>query len=58
MDIMNGKELSKELELKLFNQIKQIQNTSARLPLLAVVLVGEDPASQSYVGQKKKHVPV
>lgn len=54
MDIMNGKELSKELELKLFNQIKQIQNTSARLPLLAVVLVGEDPASQSYVGQKEK----
>jgi len=54
MEIMNGKELSRQLEGDLQKQMSLIQSTQARLPLLVVVLVGEDPASLSYVAQKEK----
>ncbi len=54
MKIINGKEVSKEIEKKLINEVETLKNSGKRLPKLAVILVGEDPASQTYVGSKEK----
>jgi len=49
--ILNGKVLSEQILNDIASQIKQIKQE--RLPALAVVLVGNDPASQVYVKNKK-----
>ncbi|MGN1406477.1 MAG: bifunctional methylenetetrahydrofolate dehydrogenase/methenyltetrahydrofolate cyclohydrolase FolD [Erysipelotrichaceae bacterium] len=51
MNIVYGSELSKELRE---NLKKEIEKTEGRKPCLAVVLVGENPASLSYVKGKNK----
>ncbi len=52
--ILNGKEISLALQDKLKEQVSQWQKEGHRSPTLSVVLVGDDPASQVYVGHKKK----
>lgn len=52
MQIIDGKQTALSLETKLRERILAIQNQ--RSPKLAVVLVGDDAASQSYVGGKEK----
>lgn len=49
--ILNGKILSAEILTKIKTQIEK--NTTNRKPALAVILVGNDPASQVYVKNKK-----
>ena len=51
MNIVYGSELSKELRTDLKKEIEKIEG---RKPCLAVVLVGENPASVSYVRGKNK----
>ena len=51
MNIVYGSELSKELRNALKEEINKIEG---RKPCLAVVLVGENPASVSYVRGKNK----
>ena len=51
MNVVYGSELSKEIKEKLKNEISQIKG---RQPRLCVLLVGEDPASVSYVRGKNK----
>lgn len=52
--ILSGKELSNALKVNIAKKVKQITNRWGRAPRLAVILVGEDPASQSYVKGKSK----
>lgn len=52
--ILSGKELSNTLKVNIAKKVKQITNRWGRAPRLAVILVGEDPASQSYVKGKSK----
>ena len=53
--IISGTEISKEIRLKLKTEIEtEIVGKGLKAPCLAVVLVGEDPASQVYVGRKHK----
>lgn len=52
--ILSGKELSNTLKINIAKKVKQITNRWGRAPRLAVILVGEDPASQSYVKGKSK----
>lgn len=52
--ILNGKELALEIREELRLKVEKYKSESKRLPGLAVVLVGENPASQVYVRNKTK----
>ena len=54
MQILDGKALSKKIEDQVAKDVKTLKDETGRTPGLAVVLVGSDPASQAYVGMKKK----
>ncbi len=52
--IIDGKALSKEIRLELTEEVAQMKEEQGIVPGLAVVLVGEDPASTVYVRNKEK----
>ena len=51
--IISGKELSSQILDAISEDVEDLQINQLRLPCLAVVLVGNDPASQVYVKNKK-----
>src|SRR5690554_6493703 len=52
-EIISGKELAKEKREQMKQEVEQLKQKGIK-PGLAVILVGEDPASQSYVRSKQK----
>ena len=52
MEIIYGSELSQKIKAELKQEIKKLQKEGKRLPVLSVILVGDNPASQSYVKSK------
>ncbi len=52
MELIDGKFLSNEIKLEIAAEVKELKEKEAKIPHLAAVLVGEDPASQSYVRSK------
>ena len=54
MQLLDGKKLSKKIELQVTDEVKKLKETCGCTPGLAVVLVGQDPASSAYVNMKKK----
>ncbi|MFK8019442.1 MAG: bifunctional methylenetetrahydrofolate dehydrogenase/methenyltetrahydrofolate cyclohydrolase FolD [Pseudomonadales bacterium] len=52
--VIDGKAFADNLCAELANEVKQLQADHALTPCIAVVLVGEDPASQVYVRNKIK----
>ncbi|MBT8763508.1 bifunctional methylenetetrahydrofolate dehydrogenase/methenyltetrahydrofolate cyclohydrolase FolD [Desulfohalobiaceae bacterium Ax17] len=54
MKILNGKETAAQIRQELKEEIAQLKSQAGRAPGLAVILVGEDPASQVYVRNKEK----
>ncbi|MCF6338914.1 MAG: bifunctional methylenetetrahydrofolate dehydrogenase/methenyltetrahydrofolate cyclohydrolase FolD [Gammaproteobacteria bacterium] len=52
--IIDGKAIAAELRLDIKARVKQRLAEGKRAPGLAVVLVGADPASQVYVGSKRR----
>lgn len=52
MNLINGKEVSKTTRQKVALMVKDFVAANGRVPCLAVILVGEDPASQTYVKNK------
>lgn len=52
--ILNGKMLSEEIFLTLSNRIETLKKSHEFYPGLAVVLVGDNPASRVYVRNKQK----
>lgn len=52
--ILYGSEISEELKTRYKETIDELRRMNKRIPHLAVVLVGEDPASLSYVRGKDK----
>lgn len=52
--LIDGKSIAKQLREDLRNEVAAIVASGKRAPGLAVVLVGEDPASQVYVRNKHK----
>jgi methylenetetrahydrofolate dehydrogenase (NADP+) / methenyltetrahydrofolate cyclohydrolase len=54
MQILDGKALSKKIETGIIGSVAALKEKSGRVPGLAVILVGNDPASHAYVGMKKK----
>jgi methylenetetrahydrofolate dehydrogenase (NADP+)/methenyltetrahydrofolate cyclohydrolase len=53
-EVISGKMLSKEIREEIKNQVSNLNQKYGKVPHLAVVLVGEDPASQSYVRAKER----
>lgn len=54
MQLLDGKTLAKKIEEQVSIEAKEFKKETGRVPGLAVILVGHDPASQAYVGMKKK----
>lgn len=52
--ILDGRKLSKKIEQQVEQEVKELKSTCGCTPGLAVVLVGQDPASAAYVNMKKK----
>ena len=52
--IISGNEVAKQIRAELKEEIAELKEKHNLVPGLATVLVGEDPASQVYVGQKEK----
>ena len=54
MEIINGTELSAKIRQTIKQEVEEIKTQGKRPPLLSVILVGDNPASQSYVRSKEK----
>ena len=54
MLILSGKELSEKIKTQTASKCSLFEKKFSRKPCLAVVLVGDNPASQTYVKSKKK----
>lgn len=52
--IISGKDLSAKMKAEMAEQVASFPEKYGRVPHLAVILVGEDPGSQSYVRGKAK----
>ena len=52
--IINGKEIAAQMRQKIALDVKEIKRTLRITPCLAVILVGNDPASEVYVSNKEK----
>ena len=52
-EIINGKEVSKKVRDELKNEVNKLRENGI-VPKLAVIMVGDDPASQVYVKNKSK----
>ncbi len=53
-NIIDGKAIAKQVRASVAHKVQQRIEQGLRVPGLAVVLVGQDPASQVYVGSKRK----
>lgn len=47
-----GKEVSKNTRIEIAEKVNEFEKENNRVPCLAVIIVGEDPASQTYVRNK------
>lgn len=54
MLILSGKDLSEKIKAETASKCRFFEKRFSRKPCLAVVLVGDDPASRTYVRSKKK----
>jgi methylenetetrahydrofolate dehydrogenase (NADP+)/methenyltetrahydrofolate cyclohydrolase len=52
--LLDGKALSLKIEAELAERVSRIKAKSGRTPILATILVGDDPASATYVTMKGK----
>jgi methylenetetrahydrofolate dehydrogenase (NADP+)/methenyltetrahydrofolate cyclohydrolase len=54
MQLLDGKALSQKIEKNVAQGVKEFKAATGSVPGLAVILVGQDPASAAYVNMKKK----
>jgi len=54
MTLLDGKSLSKKIRETIASDVVTLKSETGRVPGLAVLLVGNDPASHVYVNMKKK----
>ena len=52
MKIIDGKAVAEELKNSMKQEVLEYQKSSGRVPHLAAILVGDNPASKAYVGNK------
>src|SRR4051812_5775006 len=56
--IIDGKAIAAELRMGIAREVRRLAAENEVVPTLAVVLVGDDPASDVYVRSKSKQVAV
>ncbi len=54
MELLDGKKTSEALKSEIAKEVAEMIDQDIRAPHLVAVLVGDDPASQTYVGAKEK----
>lgn len=54
MKLIDGKEIANQVKEEIKNEVSKIIDNDEKAPHLAAVLVGEDPASQTYVQNKER----
>ncbi|WP_150466696.1 bifunctional methylenetetrahydrofolate dehydrogenase/methenyltetrahydrofolate cyclohydrolase FolD [Francisella sp. SYW-9] len=54
MILIDGKALSLSLKQRLSQQVKEYKDKTGVTPKLVAIIVGDDPASKTYVGSKEK----
>lgn len=54
MILIDGKEISNQIKSEIANEVRKLREDSGRSPHLAAILVGNDPASETYVFNKEK----
>ena len=54
MQLIDGKALAKKVQDSVTTEVEQLKQEKNVVPGLAVVIVGDDPASHAYVGMKEK----
>lgn len=52
MNLIDGKQLAEDIKKEIAVEVAELLKTGSRAPHLAAVLVGDDPASKAYVGNK------
>lgn len=54
MELIDGKKIAAEIKQELADKVAELKNQGKRIPHLVAVLVGNDPASETYVASKVK----
>ena len=54
MILIDGKKISLDIQAEIANEVKALVTSGKKQPHLAAILVGDDPASQTYVKNKVK----
>jgi methylenetetrahydrofolate dehydrogenase (NADP+) / methenyltetrahydrofolate cyclohydrolase len=54
MRVIDGKKISIEIQSEIAHEVQQIKSAGKKIPHLAAILVGNDGASETYVGGKVK----
>jgi methylenetetrahydrofolate dehydrogenase (NADP+) / methenyltetrahydrofolate cyclohydrolase len=54
MELIDGKRIAQEIKQEITGQVKKMVDAKKRPPHLAAILVGHDPASETYVTNKAK----
>ena len=52
MKIIDGKAVAEEMKNSMKQEVLEYQKSTGRVPHLAAILVGNNPASKAYVGNK------
>ncbi len=52
--LINGSRISQDIKNEIAEEVKELKKTRGLVPGLAVILVGDNPASKVYVGSKQK----
>ena len=54
MELIDGKKIATQVKQELADEVKRMKAAGAKTPHLVAVLVGNDPASETYVASKVK----
>jgi len=54
MKIIDGKKIAEDIRTEIAKEVRKMIDAGQRVPHLAAVLVGDDPASQTYVANKER----
>jgi len=54
MILIDGKKTSEQIKIEIAQEVKKMNDAGIKVPHLAAILVGDDPASQTYVNSKSK----
>lgn len=54
MELLDGKKIANEIKEEIAQEVTQIKTNGGKIPYLVAILVGNDGASETYVGHKEK----